>query len=773
MDEFDDDLGFENLLSKFAANLHWFVISCFICFLISWYVASIQTPIHLVNAKVLINDPKKGAESGESQALGVLSGSVMGSAVENEAEVIRTRYLMETVVKDMKLNITYFHSEGLRDVELYNSPFTVDLVESADTIKPTTFKVNFLAGQKIQLKNDDLDTMVTYSKPLRIKGLGMIQLLKTAVSPGIDSYSFTVTSVDKAVEKLTTAMEVLVPNKAASIIDITFNYPVPQKGQDILNTLLANYVKKGLDDRNRVNDSTYAFIQNRLRYLGGELGSLEGNIQDFRQKNKVTEMSQQATQLISNNAQFVNDLSQVETQISVLTSLQQYLQDNKGGRVVPSSLVISDPTFSSLVQKYNTMLLERDRRMMGVTEENPVIITLDRQIANVRADMLASLSSSKNSLGITRETLLRRIKSVEGRAQDVPATERNYLDLARQQKIKEDLFIFLMQKGEETAISKTNNVSNATIIDPPKAETTPMSPKKPIYYFVGIFLGLVIPAAVIYMRFLLNTKIDSKADITNRTSVPILGEIGRNPDAGNLIVDEKSRTAMAEQFRAIRTNLKFYLKSPAENLILFTSSISGEGKSFAAINLASVVALSGKRVLLMEVDLRKPGVANKFNIDGGVGFTNYVIDERLTLKDIVKPVPMHDNLFMVSAGALPPNPAEIIINRRAAELFALVKTEFDMVIVDAPPIGVVTDAQLLGDYADLCIYMVRQDYTAKAHMGILKELMRNKSMKQLGILVNDIKIQKGSGYGYNYGYYGAETVHKNGFQRLIGKFKKS
>ncbi|WP_442589228.1 GumC family protein [Pedobacter sp. AW31-3R] len=770
MDEFDNDRGFENLLSKFVSNWYWFVISCFLGFLLTWYIAKIQTPMHLIDAKVLINDPKLGASAGDG-ALGSLTG-MTGSVVENEAEVLRTRFLMESVVKEMKLNITYFSKERFRDEELYASPFIVDVVEYADTIASTTMDVEFLSSGKIRLTNDLMDTVVSYSKPLKVKGLGLMQILKTSTAPKSGDYIFTVTSVDKAVEKLTTAMIVLVPNKAASVIDITFNYPLPGKGVDIMNTLLNNYVRKGLENRNKVADTTYAFIQNRLKYLGGELGSLEGNIQTFRQDNKLTEMSQQATQLISNNAQFVNDLSQVETQISVLTSLQEYLQEDKG-RVVPSSLVVSDPTFSELVQKYNTMLLERDRRMMGVTEENPMIINLDKRIANLRSDMMASLSSSKNSLGITRASLQRRIKTVEGRAQGVPATERNYLDLARQQKIKEDLFIFLMQKGEETAISKTNNISNSTNIDPPKAETSPFSPKKGVYYFVGIFLGLVIPAALIYLRFLLNTKIDSKADVTDRTNVPIMGEISRNTDQSKLIITDTARDVMSEQFRALRTNLRFFLKNPAEKVILFTSSMSGEGKSFGSINLASILALSGKKVLLMEMDLRKPGVSSKLNIRGNVGFTSYIIDTSLKVEDIVKPLPALNNLFFMSSGALPPNPAEMIISPRAEQLFAEVRTQYDYVIMDAPPIGIVTDAQLIGDYADLCIYVVRQNYTLKSQISIVQDLKRHKSMKNIGILVNDITSQQGSGYGYgyNYGDY-SHTVTPTIWQKLFSRFKR-
>ncbi len=777
MNEFDEDFGFERLLSRFTSRWHWFLISVVICFLIAFFVARVQTPMYVIHAKVLINDPRRGA--GEASALeGIGIASSAGSAVENEAEVLRTKDLVQDVVEARKLNIVYYYKSNLRNRELYEAPFVVDLVEPADTMRLTSFDIRFLPGGKIELAGDDIDITTGYSKPIIIADVGTIQILKAGRSPELNTeYAFDVSSVEKTVERLSGQMEVLVPNKTASVIDITFNYPVPKKGVDILSDILQTYVQTNLNDRNKIADSTYSFIQNRLKYLGGELGSLEGNIQSFRQKNNITAMSEQSSQLLSNTSQYLNDLAKIETQISVLTSLQDYMHQNaKNNRVVPSSLVVTDPIFSSLVEKYNTLLLDRDKRLMSVTETNPDIVGLDQQIANLRSDMLANLGSSKNSLGITRDNLRRRINAVEGQVQNVPEKERNYLDLARQQKIKEDLFIFLMQRGEETAISKTYNTPNSKNIDTPKSETSPVSPKKIVYYIIGVFIGLIIPAAWIYLRFLLNTRVDSKEDVTQRTKVPIVAEISHNDENDNLIVNNKSRSAIAEQFRALRTNLAFYLKKPAGNLILLTSSMSGEGKSFVSVNLGTVLAMSGKRVLLMELDLRKPGLSTKFELPNNLGFTNYVIDENLAAKDIIRPLTGNENMFIIASGILPPNPAEILMNPRTAALFLELQGQFDYIIMDAPPIGVVTDAQLLGDFADLCLYVIRQNYSLKSQLGIVNDMSKNQKMKQIGLIINDIKLQKGSGYGYGYGYnygsYGQTSQDKNIWKKFSASIKR-
>ncbi len=297
-----------------------------------------------------------------------------------------------------------------------------------------------------------------------------------------------------------------------------------------------------------------------------------------------------------------------------------------------------------------------------------------------------------------------------------------------------------------------------------------------IYYAAGILLGLIIPAGWVYSKYLLNSKIDTKADILKRTTVPIIAEIGHSADVKNLIIGNMARSAIAEQFRALRTNLSFYINKPSGNLILVTSGMSGEGKSFASINLGNVLALSGKKVLLMELDLRKPSLSAKFNIDNLFGFTNYVSDEKVAVKDIIRPLSVHENMYIISSGDIPTNPAEMLLSSRAAELITELRTMFDYIIVDAPPVGVVTDAQLLGDYADFCLYVVRHAYTEKSQLEIVEDLNANNRMKQLGILVNDIKVGNGNGYGYGYGYnygsYGHE-VPSGTRRKFKSWFKKS
>jgi tyrosine-protein kinase Etk/Wzc len=776
----EEEIGVElkRLIIKVLAQWPWFVLSIAICVGISYMYIRYSTPIYTISARLLVNDEKKGGGlMGGEDLLGNLGG-LLGSksSVDNEVEILKTKYLMGEVVKDMNLNISYYKIGAIKDVELYKSPFSVTLLSAADTIRTTSFSVKLINKNQLSLINDDLDTIVAFNKPITLSRIGSFVIRRTLENQfSADSeYGFLITSVDAEVAHLGEVLSIAATNKNVTIIDLSINHPIPKKGEDILNKLIQKYTESNLKDKNAVADSTIKFIQNRLIYISGELGDIEGNIQSFKQTNNLTDMPEQAKLLMQNTSTFTTDLAKTEIQLSILGSLEEYLNDKSSERVIPSSLLPTDAVFTGLVEKYNTLLLDKDRRLLGVTDNNPVIVNLNTQISNLRLDMLASLLSTKDGLLITQKKLKSQINSVETQTRRVPATERNYLNLARQQQIKQELYLFLMQKSEETAISKTSTISNSKTIDPPKSEVKPMSPKKPTSILIGLVLGLLIPIIVIFGLDLTNTKINNKEDILKVTDVPVFGEISHSDNTDHLVIANDTRSAIAEQFRALRTNLAFALGVEKTKVILLTSSMSGEGKSFIAINLGNILAITGKKVLLMELDLRKPGLSAKLGSANKFGFTNYVIDSNLSSEDIVKPLDLNENIFIVNSGPVPPNPAEMLLSARTSSLIADLKTKFDYIIIDAPPIGLVTDAQLMEPYADICLYLVRQKYTDKAQLGIIEDLYRNQKMKKMGIVVNDIKQAGSYGYGYGYGYgtYGQESSDKSWFQSLKSKSKK-
>jgi len=765
-----DETNYTQLWRKMKAAWPWFLGTFVVLCLAVFFYIQYATPLYNIHAMIKISSSTRGGSAAGDQSLTEELGVSTTSSVDEEAVVLKTRSLMEKVVRDMKLDVLYYRKEGFRTIEMYQPPFVVEVIDPLDSIKFTMFDATVLSNGKVELKWEDSATQLSFNNPLKVAGVGTIQLGQADERrPLPGEYSFTISSVDKAVSDLSNSLEVALFAKQVAILDLNFSYPLPKKGEDILNRLLDLYVQTNLEDRNRLADSSVAFIQNRLSFLGAELGDLEGDIQSFKQRNRIAEMSEQSKVMVQNTSQFMNEVAKAETQINVLTSLQEYLQSNAGNdRVVPSSLVVSDPTFSDLVEKYNTLLLERDKRMVGVTAKNPVITNINERIANLRADMLSSLVSSKRSLGITLTNLRRQMQSVEGQVQGVPRIERNYLDLARQQQIKQELYIFLMQKREESAIAKTYNTPNSKKIDPPKTQGK-VSPKAPVYYTVATLLSLLLPASVIYLRFLTNTRIENKDDIRSNSTLPVVAEISHNTDSETFIVALKPRTPVAEQFRALRTKLLLNLRESDNRVILLTSSVTGEGKSFISANLASIFALSNKKVLLMELDLRKPGLSAKLEVPEGPGFTDFIQEEELYFGNIIKPSGILDNLYIMSSGTLRPNPAEILMSSRVSLLFEALRTQFDYIVIDAPPVGVVTDAQLLMEHADTCLYVVRQHLTLKSQLAIADELKNENPTKHMAMVLNDIQ----AGSGYTYGQYDYHAGERSRFRKVKGLFAKA
>ncbi|UKT63255.1 GumC family protein [Pedobacter mucosus] len=770
----DDSINLKKTFGKFADKWYWFLFGIIICLLGSFLYIRYTAPMYQIGARVLVNDDEKGGGLGKQAGSIMDLGGILGSknSVDNETEILKTRFLMEQVVRQMQLNIIYSQKLNFVTRELYNNPFTINIIKGVDTIKTSKISVQSLEKNRIRVKIRDFDKIVNADQVFYVAGIGE---LKISLHPGFQinnaHYYVTIVGIDERVSTLMNQLSVAVSNNKVSIIDLGLTYSIPKKGEDILNTLINKYIQANLGDKNAIADSTYKFIKERLNVIASELGDVENKVEDFKQRNKLSDMSEQGKLLVQNTGEFSNELARAETQVSILTELEYYLKDeNKNKRIFPTSLLPSDLVFSGLMTQYNSLLVERDKQLLSLTEESPFVKNIDVQILGLRKGILANIQSTKNTYLLTRNKLRAQLNQAEGQISGVPQIEKNYLKLARNKDIKQELYIFLMQKAEETAISKTSNISIAKVIDPPKSQMVPISPKKGVVYFLGFIVGLILPGILLFGKDLISTGILTKEDVTSLTIVPIIGELSHNKMQDNLVVANQGRSALSEQFRALRTNLSFYLKNRFENVILLTSSMSGEGKSFTAINLANILALSGKKVLLMELDLRKPGLSAKLGIDNSIGFSNYAISSDMNTADIIRPLAINSNMFIISSGPLPPNPAETLMNEKMPDLMEKLKEQFDYIIMDAPPIGIIADAQLLAPYADVTLYLVRQKFTKKDQLGIINDLYKNAKMKNLAIVVNDI-ITKHYGYGYGYGTYGQEE-EESFFTKIKNSFRK-
>lgn len=741
-------------LGKLISNWYWILAGAIMGLAVAVLYLRYKTPVYRIRAKILVNDEKKGSGiMGQNSLIDLGSLLNTKNSVDNEAEVLKTRYLMERTVSATNANIIYYKKGTVKDRELFHPPFRVMMLEANDTIHPKSFDLLFEGKDSILISGDAFHRKVPFDHPFRLEGTGLVTIRR---SPGqavlFDDYGFRITSVDDQVADYMRRLFVEVTNKQVSTIDLTFDSPIPEKGEFILGALIDEYVKGNRNDRTAIADSTISFIDGRLLFVGRELGDVEGNIQQFKQKNQLADLSEQSKLLLENSGGYVKQLAEVETQINMINSLSDLLADSKSNRVLPSAVLPQDFVFNGLIERFNMLLLERDQQLLSVTEDNPAMLNLNSQIANLRKDIQANLASTAHNLSIVRENLLGKTRQMEGEIRKVPATERIYLDLARQQEIKQELFVFLLQKREETAISKISNIANSKLIDPPKSDNHPFTPRRMYILLMGLMAGTAVMMGIIYLREVLNTRVMHRTDITRHTHVPVIAEIGNSADQQHVVViNGGNRSIVAEQLRTLRTNLSFFLKE-GQQTVLLTSGMSGEGKSFIALNLAAVLAISGKKVLVMEMDLRKPKVTAKLGRENKLGITNYIITPDMKPEDIIRPSGLLDNMYLASSGPVPPNPAEIILHERLAGLMEAVKEQFDYIIIDAPPVGLVTDAQLLNKYADLTLFLVRQRYTYKHQLAIAEDLYRHKKMKNIAILVNDVK--QGNGYyGYGNGYY--------------------
>lgn len=766
----DKVFDLRKLLDKVISYWYWFFLCAVAGIALSWLYLRYATPDYKVNAKILIQDDQKGGDSPEKDMLQQLQIFNSKSNVDNEMEIIKSRSLMEKTVRDLQLNVSYWLEGRLKTAEQFRKlPFSVQWTNLNDTLPDAEYVVRPLSESKVHVSaegivnkdiswNDTLHLPEGVMKVMRQPGNNLIK----------ENYVVRVVSVDKAVTVYRNKLAVNIPNKQVSTIDLTMTSTIPEKGELILNELINAYMQLSVDAKNRIADSTIAFVDNRLALVSHELTGVEKDIQTFKQNNQLADLGEQAKLLISSTGDFSRQLTEQQVKLSVIESLEKYINDETNNkRIVPSSLVLEDPNFVSIIGKYNGLELERERLLMSNTPSNPVVKNIDEQLVGLRGDLKSNLSSFKTGIQTSIGQLQQRSGAIDRKIQQVPAKERVFLDYSRQQAVKQELYLFLLKKREESAISKSSNLAGARIIDLAKSEAFPYMPKRALIYLLGMMLGIILPSIGLYLRDILSRRVVNKLDITENTPAPILAEVGHTDDKTAVIISKESVSPVAEQFRALRTNLQFVLRGAGEKVILLTSSMSGEGKTFIATNLAAVLSLSGKKVLLMEMDLRKPKISEKLGIDNRTGFSTYSIG-KTPLSELIKPSGINDNCWIITSGPIPPNPAELLLTDVTKELFVNLRSRFDYIVIDAPPVGLVTDAQLLGNFADTTLYLVRQGYTFKQQLQISKELYTFRKMPKMNIVVNDVKAGKGYGYSYTYGYgYGYNDNSPKGLSSRI------
>ena len=607
---------------------------------------------------------------------------------------------------------------------------------------------------------------------------GTLKIILTGKNPEVKEISVVISPVNSTAESLMGRIDIKPSTKMSTVLDLMVEDPIPQRGKDILNCLIDAYNQAALEDKNKEAANTLSFIENRLKLLSADLGNVEDTVENFKARHGIIDLEKEVGIFLQSEQQNQADLTEVKVQQNVLNNIEEYVKDRSNTQgTVPGTISglsgvntgISDPTLIDLIKELADLQKQKESYVRLIKPDNPLVLAIDDQITRLKNDILENILSIKQNLSRTAAQLETRNLQLEEIIKAVPGTERSLTDISREQAIKNNLFDYLLQTKEETEISLASAISDSRTIDPSHSSIGPVEPVHSITYLIFALAGLFIPFMIILMMDLFNDKIKSRKEIEKYTKVPILGEISWT-EHDKPFVKDNNRSVFAEQIRSMRTNLSFLSIDKPVQTILFTSSMSEEGKTFISINLGASLAMAGKKALFLEFDMRKPKLILGLNLEETNGLSSYLV-ACADLNEIIRQVPGQENLFVVGCGSKPPNPVELLLNGRIDNLFAELRSRFDYIIIDAPPIGVVTDAQILEKHADITLFVVRQNFTPRENLELVDNLYRNAKFKKLNIVFNGIK--KGGSYGYSYGYYGENDDETNILSNILIGLKKS
>ena len=704
-------INLEEQLFKFIKHWKWIVLSVVLALVGAFFYIRYSVPQYGMSATILIKDDKKGGSELDAFAdLGIITGGK--NTIDNEIAILQSRTLSQNVIKDLEFNVSYFVEGRIISPESYkNSPIKVLFTDKKDAFyhKDATFIVKPVSEKQFELSGSLKESPKLYSFGQKIDTAWGTFIIVNNFKKTISDNPITVkiTSIERKAASYNARLNVETTGKKTSIIKLSMTDPIPEKGVDFLNALIQQYNYDAAEDKNIIARNTSEFIRKRLIIISEELDSVERNAEVFKKSNRLTDLTSDASLSLNSSAEYEKAVAENETQMKVAGYMLDLVKKVTNQDLIPANVLSAAGNASAasgLIDEYNKLVLERKRILTSGTERNPRVISMDEQLRGVRYSIQESLSNIMSSLKINQRDLQRQEAIFAGQVGQVPTNERKYKVIARQQQIKESLYLYLLQKREETAISLAVTSPKAKVID--AAYTNGLvSPNTRMIYLLAILMGLLLPIGIIFLLDLLDNKIHSRNDVEKHTSIPYLGDIPLSEESSDAELD--SRSATAESFRIILTNLEFMLAESTPGVaktIFITSTMPKEGKTFISVNLAKTLALYGKKVLLMGMDLRHPKFTEYLNIKSNVGVSNYLSSDKYALNDIIYKQDGFDNFWVMPSGVIPPNPAELLNNHKVAEVFAKVKQDYDYVIVDTAPVSLVTDTLLLKQYADVFVY---------------------------------------------------------------------
>jgi tyrosine-protein kinase Etk/Wzc len=752
-------IKFIDYIRNYLFHWKWFAISIILCLIIGKIKLMYTTPIYEATASILIKDQEKSASLNEMPAIQDLGLGTGGKSIDNEIEVLKSRTLMRRVVEKLDLNIQYFIKEGTLTLEKFkDQPINITFIDGKKSVyeRNAAFIITPISKSKFLLKDvkEHVISTNTFGEPVKGNFGNYIITPKNSIVYYLHKdVKIVINKITDVANRYRNEVQVIPVNKLADAITLSLRDSNKDKAVTILNTLIKEHKLDEIEDKNEISKNTSNFIDSRLALISEELNEVEKDAQSFKTKNKLVNATTESEMFLELNADSERNFIQNSTQLSIMEYMLDYIKDHSNSiELLPSNLGVSDVSLNQMITSYNTIILERNRLVKNSSSKNPIVINLENQILSLQKTIKEGLINLRNSLFIQNKQLAKQERKLNSKIASVPKFEREFRNIQRQQQIKETLYLYLLQKKEESSISLAITTANSKLLDEAYAGDEPISPVGKFTYFAAFFLGLIFPVGLLFVKDLLDVKVRGKQDIET-LNLPYLGDIPISDSKEKLVINKSARTSVAEAFRLLRTNINFISPSKNKgNTIFVTSTISNEGKSFIALNLASVLGYSGKKVLLIGLDLRAPKILEYLELNNNLGVTSFIIDDNLMIEDITINLREIENLDIIPSGPIPPNPAELLMSDRLKVLFEQAKEKYDYIIADTAPVGMVADTLLLNDFADVFVYVSRANYLDKRLLNIPYSLYKDKKLKNMAMLINCSDNNRNLGYGYGYGY---------------------
>lgn len=794
---------FATIYTALILNWKWFVLSLIICMGAAHIYLRYATPIYQSAAKLLIKDDEGSGSSFKGGNNSIMSATNLGiisnsNGIDNEMEILKSRTLAQQTVYDLKLYVNYRHEGKLKDHILYGDQevnIDMDLEHLKKLNAPMNLKItregrnyHVTGSYYVPIDNNSFNPEAvnidkTFSALPATIGtrVGVVRFTQNGNYMLRDGESLKATMIapEIAAGKYVGNLNVTESSKTTTIVDLVLNDEIPQRAIDYLKQLAIVYNRQANEDKNEIAVRTEQFINQRLEKINAELGSTEGQLENYKKRNNMVELKTNATQAVANADQYAQKLSEANTQVALLDELTKYMNEpSNRHQPIPSNVGLSDASATSLINEYNKIALQRNQLLHSASENSPTVTPLTAQLDDLNSSIKRAMTQARAGLRIQRNSIAAQAGKYEGQINNTPEQERMLTQIGRQQEVKSGLYLMLLQKREENSISLAATADKGKLIDTP-VFAGKVTPKNSIIMLIALILGLAIPAGILFLLEFFRYKIEGHNDVEKLTNLPIIADVAiaseRAKTKADIVVHENKNNLLEEIFRSLRTNLQFLLKQH-DKVIMFTSTTSGEGKTFIASNVAISFALLGKKVVLVGLDVRKPRLAELFEIDDHHhGITNLLVKDEVNWSDVkeqIIPSGINDKLDILMAGPVPPNPGELVTRESLDQTMEQLKEHYDYILIDTAPVGLVTDTLALGRISNATVYVCRADFTQKASFGLINSLNMEKKLPNMSIVLNGVDLSKKKyGYYYGYGKYGKYGKYGNyGMYGSKGKY---